>query len=73
MIGRHGPAWALAADVVLIVAVVVLIALLRARKQRRGLMIALQVLASWLIAVAVLVAALSFLNVTPGYQPDHLE
>jgi hypothetical protein len=33
----------------------------------------LKVLASWLIAIAVLVASLSFLPVTPGYQPDHLE
>jgi uncharacterized membrane protein len=28
---------------------------------------------SWLIAIVVLVVALRFLPVTPGYLPDHLE
>jgi len=28
---------------------------------------------SWLIAIAVLAAALPYLPVTPGYLPDHLE
>jgi hypothetical protein len=28
---------------------------------------------SWLIAVLILVVALRFLPVTPGYLPDHLE
>jgi hypothetical protein len=28
---------------------------------------------SWIIAVLVLMAALRFLPVTPGYLPDHLE
>lgn len=35
--------------------------------------IVLKVLSSWLIAVAVLGAALQSLPVTPGYMPDHLE
>jgi hypothetical protein len=32
-----------------------------------------KVVSSWIIAVAVLVAALQLLAVTPGYLPDHLE
>ena len=32
-----------------------------------------KVLASWVIAVAVLAAALQLMAVTPGYLPDHLE
>jgi hypothetical protein len=32
-----------------------------------------KVVASWLIAVAILAASLQFLPVTPGYLPDHLE
>jgi hypothetical protein len=32
-----------------------------------------KVVASWLIAMAVLAAALQFLPVTPGYMPDHLD
>jgi hypothetical protein len=35
--------------------------------------IALKVASSWLIAIAILAAALPFLPVTPGYLPDHLE
>lgn len=35
--------------------------------------IALKIVSSWLIAVAMLVASLHFLPVTPGYLPDHLE
>jgi hypothetical protein len=35
--------------------------------------IALKVISSWLIAVAVLAALLPFLPVTPGYLPDHLD
>jgi hypothetical protein len=35
--------------------------------------IAIKVASSWLIAIAMLSAALPFLPVTPGYQPDHLE
>jgi len=35
--------------------------------------IAVRVVASWLIAIAILAAALPFLPVTPGYVPDHLE
>jgi hypothetical protein len=40
---------------------------------RRRTSIALKVVSSWLIAVAVLAAMLQFLPVTPGYLPDHLE
>jgi hypothetical protein len=35
--------------------------------------IIVKVVASWLIAVAVLAATLQFLPVTPGYLPDHLD
>jgi len=35
--------------------------------------IAVKVVASWLIAVAILAATLQFLPVTPGYMPDHME
>ena len=35
--------------------------------------IAVKVVASWLIAIAVLAATLQFLPVTPGYMPDHLD
>jgi hypothetical protein len=35
--------------------------------------IAVKVVSSWLIAVAVMAAALAFLPVIPGYLPDHLE
>ncbi|MGA7822842.1 MAG: hypothetical protein WCA14_01515 [Steroidobacteraceae bacterium] len=41
--------------------------------RRRGQAIVLKVLASWLIAVAVLAATLQFLPVTPGYLPDHVD
>ena len=41
--------------------------------RRRGQAIALKVVASWVIAVAVLGAALQFLPVTPGYLPDHMD
>jgi len=44
-----------------------------ASARRRGQAIALKVLASWLIAVAVLAATLQFLPVTPGYLPDHMD
>ncbi len=40
---------------------------------QRGGGIAPKVVASWLIAVAALAAALPFLTVTPGYLPDHLD
>ena len=39
----------------------------------KGQAIVLKVLASWLIAVAVLGAILQFLPATPGYLADHLE
>ncbi len=35
--------------------------------------IAVAVASSWLIAIAILAAALPFLPVTPGYLPDHME
>jgi hypothetical protein len=44
--------------------------------KRKGLAWALTCAAticSWLIAVALLMAVLRFLPVTPGYLPDHLE
>lgn len=40
---------------------------------RRGGSIAVKVLSSWLIAVAILAATLQFLPVTPGYLPDHMD
>lgn len=40
---------------------------------RRGGSIAVKVVSSWLIAIAVLAATLQFLPVTPGYLPDHME
>ena len=39
----------------------------------RGASIAVKVVSSWLIAVAILAATLQFLPVTPGYMPDHLD
>lgn len=39
----------------------------------RRVLIALRMVASWLIAVAMLGALLQFLPVTPGYMPDHME
>ncbi len=35
--------------------------------------LAIAVICSWLMAVAVLAAVLRFLPVTPGYLPDHVE
>lgn len=40
---------------------------------RRGGRIAIKVVASWLIAVALLAAALPTVTPTPGYAPDHME
>jgi hypothetical protein len=39
----------------------------------RGGVLALKVVSSWLMAVAILAATLQFLPETPGYLPDHLE
>ena len=47
--------------------------MLIALEGRRRLAIAARVASSWLIAIAVLAAALPYLPVTPGYLPDHLE
>jgi hypothetical protein len=40
---------------------------------QRGRLIAVKVVSSWLIAVAILAATLQFLPVTPGYLPDHTD
>jgi hypothetical protein len=40
---------------------------------RRGGAIAVRVVCSWLLAVAILAATLQFLPVTPGYLPDHMD
>lgn len=40
---------------------------------RRGGSIAVKIVSSWLIAVAILAATLQFLPVTPGYLPDHMD
>jgi hypothetical protein len=39
----------------------------------RRLRLILKVLASWLLAVVVLMITLHSLPVTPGYAPDHIE
>jgi len=52
---------------------VVLLILPAAWLVARGASIAVKVASSWLIAIAMLVAVLPFLPVTPGYLPDHLE
>ena len=39
----------------------------------RRMPIPVKVVSSWVIAVAVLVATLQLLPVTPGYLPDHME
>lgn len=51
----------------------VLLAVPAAWLTRRRASIAVKVACSWLIAIAMLVAALPFLSTTPGYLPDHLE
>jgi hypothetical protein len=50
-----------------------LLALPAARLAQTRAAITLNVVASWLIAVAGLAALLPFLPVTPGYLPDHLD
>jgi hypothetical protein len=35
--------------------------------------IPVKVISSWVIAIAILAAALQLLPVTPGYLPDHME
>lgn len=40
---------------------------------RRGGSIAVKIVSSWLIAVAILAATLQFLPVIPGYLPDHMD
>ena len=73
MTGPGGPWAVLGADVATIAILLGVIHGLRGRRQFSGFALALKVIASWLIALAVLVSCLSFLPVTPGYQPDHLE
>jgi hypothetical protein len=73
MTGPGGPWPLLGADLAAIAILLGIIRRLRGRPGSYGLALALKVFASWLIAIAVLVASLSFLPVTPGYQPDHLE
>jgi hypothetical protein len=51
----------------------VLILLPAAWVVRSGASIPVKVVSSWVIAVAILVATLQLLPVTPGYLPDHLE
>lgn len=73
MTGPGSPWPVLGADVAIVAILLGVIRGLRGRPRFCGLALALKVVASWLIAIAVLVASLSFLPVTPGYQPDHLE
>jgi len=62
------------AAVVLCAAAGLLLALLPASViADRRVRLALRVIGSWLIAVAMLGALLQFLPVTPGYLPDHME
>ncbi|MBW8814074.1 MAG: hypothetical protein JF588_11670 [Caulobacterales bacterium] len=42
-------------------------------RARRLALTAIAVLASWLLAIAGLSAAVAALPVTPGNQPDHLD
>ena len=52
---------------------VVVVTALAAQAAAARVPIASKVVASWLIAVALLAALLRMLPVTPGYLPDHLE
>lgn len=51
----------------------VLVVLPGAWMLERRAAIVVKVVSSWVIAVAVLAAALQLLPVTPGYLPDHIE
>ena len=35
--------------------------------------LAIKIVLSWVIAVAILATLLQFLPVTPGYMPDHMD
>jgi len=48
-------------------------AVMIAAPARHRMPIAVQVLSSWLIAIALLAATLQVIPVTPGYVPDHIE
>lgn len=73
MTGPGNPWPLLGADIAAIAILLGVIRSLRGRPRFSSIALALKVFASWLFAIAVLVASLSFLPVTPGYQPDHLE
>jgi len=73
MSGAGSPWPLLGADIATIAILLGVIRSLRGYPRFSRLALALKVVASWLIAIAVLAASLSFLPVTPGYQPDHLE
>jgi hypothetical protein len=51
----------------------VLVAFPAAWVVRSGVPIAIKVVSSWLIAIALLSTTLTLAPVTPGYLPDHLE
>jgi len=59
--------------IVVLVPLAVVVTICAARAAARRLPIAPKVVASWLIAVALLATLLQTLPVTPGYLPDHLE
>lgn len=73
MNGMHASLAALSLAVGVVVALTSMIVARHHPSKYRGMRMALQVVASWFLAIALLVATLSFLPVTPGYEPDHLE
>jgi hypothetical protein len=62
-----------APSMIALLPVVTAIVALTGRAVARRIPIAPKVVASWLIAVALLATMLQMLPVTPGYRPDHLE
>jgi len=58
---------------VVLVPLVAAVTMCAARAAARHVPLAPKVVASWLIAVALLATLLQMLPVTPGYLPDHLE
>lgn len=73
MNGLHASLAVLSLAIGLVVALTGAIVARHHPSRHRGMRVALQVVASWFLAIALLVATLSFLPVTPGYEPDHLE
>ncbi|MDQ0008872.1 biopolymer transport protein ExbB/TolQ [Luteibacter jiangsuensis] len=73
MNGMHASLAFLSLAVGLVVALTSVIVARHQPSRYRGVRMALRVVASWFLAIALLVATLSFLPVTPGYEPDHLE